>query len=465
MVSGFATYHCQFTPQAMVPIGAAARKQAGILYRQAAGFIQRTPALRKRFKVQDGYQRITCLATGSLIEVYAASDDTGDGIIPTLPIIDEYHRHKGHNLQATWEDKLDKRDGQMLIITTAGDVESNQAEQLRDEARKLPILVTEGRHTRAASEDLTFCMHELALRRDDDPHDMQVVKMVNPAPWVTIEKLQRRHDSPSMRLWHWLRFTCNVRARGEGSAIQPEELDPLELRGLELEQLDEIRKLPHWVGLDIAWKRDHVGISPLGWESAERRFIHDVVTIAPPIDENDIVKHLLLLQLLLPDLRGVVYDPNAGGQQMAQLLEKGKHPLQTDEDARLEAGLPPLAEAPAEPLVFIEHSQDNAPMALAASRFEEGLRNAWFRWTGRSCSTPGCECGGWRGHVLNAVEKGLTGEKKRYDRPSDAQGEKRTKYPIDAFSGTLFANSIAVAEMGSPDEPLDRSLYRFDFGD
>lgn len=469
MVAGFALYHCQFTPQAVVPIGASARKQAGILYRQASGFITRDRkrlgkgrGLDGRFKVQDGYQRITCNATGALIEVYSAADDTGDGIIPTLPIIEEYHRHKGHNLQATWEDKLDKRDGQMLIITTAGDRETNPAEVLREEARKLPIVVTKGRHTRAASRDLSFCMHEFALRHDDDPHDIALVKSVNPAPWVTEEKLRRRHDKPTMKLHHWLRMTCGVRSQGEDSAIDPALLDSLELKDFDADDLDRIRRLPHWLGLDLAWKRDHTAISPLGWESSSSRYVHDVVTLASPVDESSVVKHLLLLHLLLSDVRGVVYDPNAGGQQMVQLLEKGEHPLQTDDAARAKAGLPSLAAVPAEPMIFIEHSQDNGPMSLAATRFDEALRNGWLRWAGRTCTTAGCECGGWRGHVLNAVENDLgRTEKWRYDRPSDAQGEKRTKYPIDGLSGTLFANSVATAEMQT--EEVDRSLYRMEF--
>jgi hypothetical protein len=91
-----------------------------------------------------------------------------------------------------------------------------------------------------------------------------------------------------------------------------------------------------------------------------------------------------------------VYDPNAGGQQMAQLAREGQHPLQTDDAARAKKyGLPPL-DGPLEPLEFIEHSQDNAPMALAAPALDEAIRGseirarpdaAWARRaTGRRCA-------------------------------------------------------------------------------
>ena len=116
---GFALYHGHFTPEASVPIGASSRKQAGILYEQAAGFVRGSKHLRLRFKVQDGYRRIVGLGplAGRKIEVYASSDDTGDGIIPSLALIDELHRHKGHDLYGTWRDKLTKKDGQPEMAT------------------------------------------------------------------------------------------------------------------------------------------------------------------------------------------------------------------------------------------------------------------------------------------------------------------------------------------------------------
>lgn len=454
-VGGFAVYHCQFTPDAAVPIGAASKKQAGLVYTQASGFIGRSPWLAKRFKVQDGYKRIVCRQNRSLIEVYSASDDTGDGIIPTLPIIDELHRHKGHDLYGTWRDKLTKRSGQMLTISTAGDDENNPLEQLREDAHKLPDKITIGRHTVARSDGPEFVMHEFALRPDDDPDDLDVVKMANPAAQVTLEELRMRRDSPSTKHWHWLRFTCNLRSKGENSEIAPEVWDALAEPDLTVPT-----GTPHWLGLDLGWKIDHTALTPIGWVAPDRRLIHDVVTIAPPVDEALIVKALLQAHLAWR-VEGVVYDPNAGGQQMVQLLEKGEHPLQTDDDARAAVGLPPLAEAPAPPLTFIEHSQDNAPMSLAATRFDEALRKGWIRHDGaRDCSTAGCRCGGARGHALNAVSKPLGGEKWKFDRPADAQGDKRRKYPIDALTGGLIAHSVAVAVKAT--RPIDISDYRIE---
>jgi hypothetical protein len=53
------------------------------------------------------------------------------------------------------------------------------------------------------------------------------------------------------------------------------------------------------------------------------------------------------------------------------------------------------------------------------------------------------------------LEKPLGGERWRYDRPPDAQGGKRAKYPIDALTGVLLGHNIAVAELSAPStEPM-----------
>jgi hypothetical protein len=61
----------------------------------------------------------------------------------------------------------------------------------------------------------------------------------------------------------------------------------------------------------------------------------------------------------IPTLQGWVMDPNAGAQQMAQMLEKGEHPLQ------VERGVGPIE--------FIAHSQDNGSPDVG------GGATAWMR--------------------------------------------------------------------------------------
>src|SRR3954453_5168694 len=92
LMSGVALYHGDYTPSAEVLMAAASRDQAGLLFNQAAGFVVRSPGFRERFRVFEGYRRIRCNRSGGRLQVFAADDRTGDGVIPTLGLIDEPHR-------------------------------------------------------------------------------------------------------------------------------------------------------------------------------------------------------------------------------------------------------------------------------------------------------------------------------------------------------------------------------------
>ena len=104
--AGLALYHGEHRPTAWVPLAAASKEQARWLYGQAEGFVLRSPRLRQTWKAQEGLRRVKGLATGaaagSMIQVFAADDRTGDGAIPTLCIIDELHRHRDLKLYRVW---------------------------------------------------------------------------------------------------------------------------------------------------------------------------------------------------------------------------------------------------------------------------------------------------------------------------------------------------------------------------
>ena len=111
-LAGLALYHCEFLPNAFVPWAASARDQAEIGYTQAKLFAEsmRLPAVGKHANPRcfDGYRRIQ-FENGSRVQIFAAGSEHADGVIPTLPIIDELHRHRNLNLYRTWGGKLAKR--------------------------------------------------------------------------------------------------------------------------------------------------------------------------------------------------------------------------------------------------------------------------------------------------------------------------------------------------------------------
>jgi phage terminase large subunit-like protein len=418
-MSALALYHGDYTESAFVPIGASSREQAEILYRQAEGFVFRTPGLRERFKCQEGYRRIKCLRTGGRIQVYAADDRTADGIIPTLALLDELHRHRNLRLYRTWRGKLLKRAGQIVTISTAGEP-GGEFEDTRAIIRRTALEVTvEGCHTRAVGDDIV--LHDWAVPKTSQATDMDMVAAANPLASLTAEVLRRKRDSPTMTPEHWLRFVCNLATSLDGNGVLPEDWDALAEPGLEVDPESEGFGI-----IDLGWKIDTTGIGVLLWCSDERRVVTDTLVLEPPVDEAQIVEAILDREDRWPRLRGWVMDPNAGAQQMAQLLEKGEHPLQVERESG--------------PIEFVAHSQDNAPMSQGAARIDEAIRNRWLVHDGDRKL---------RSHVLNAVRKATGPEKYRFDRPRDAQGEKRKRYPIDLFTALIMGHNVAVDELGS----------------
>jgi phage terminase large subunit-like protein len=212
LLAALALFHLITTPDAECVIGAASRDQATILYDQAAGFVRRSPRLDQRVHVKRGYREIqtTREDDAGRIRVLAADVDTADGVIPTLALVDELHRHKSAGLYGVFRDGLGPRQGRMVTISTAGDSQTSPLGLMRTEAYSLEDFETDGRHRRARSGDGTYAMHEWALERDDDVDNLELVKEVNPASWQTLEQLRRRHDSPSMLPWQWARFACGI---------------------------------------------------------------------------------------------------------------------------------------------------------------------------------------------------------------------------------------------------------------
>ena len=216
LVAALALYHAQFTADAWVPVAASSRDQARIMYRQAKGFVQRSVGLAG-FRCFDGYRRIDYKPQGSQIEVFAQSERTGDGIIPTLCVLDELHRHPTLGLYETWRGKLGKRNAQIVAISTAGEP-GGDFELVRERIRQMAPEV-ERRQTFVRARSESVVLHEWAVPEDGDVEDMELVALANPFSGVTAESLRKNFDSPTMTMSHWRRFKCNLPTRSDMAAI------------------------------------------------------------------------------------------------------------------------------------------------------------------------------------------------------------------------------------------------------
>lgn len=431
LMAGVSLYYADFKSLAKVLIAAHSREQAEVTYTQAADMVTRSPGMLKRFKRLDGYRRLRSLRMGGRIQVKAADDATGDGVLYDLALIDELHRQRDLKLYRTWLGKAAKLHGRLGVTSTAGEPGSEFEETRAQILRTADEVVAKGFYRRATNGHTV--LHDFAVPPKADIEDMAVVKKANPLSTITEESLRQKRSGPEMTIEHWRRFTGNQATQVDGTGIGAEEWDRLAEEDLEVDP-----QLEGFGWMDLGWKIDTTAVGVILWESPERRLVPDPAVFQPPVDEDDVVAAILLRDEMYPSLRGWVIDPNSGGHQMAQLLEKGQHPLQTDDGLRLKHGLQPLNGEPAKQLEFIAHSQDPAPMSEAAVRLETAIRKAWIAHTGHRLL---------RTHVLNAVRKSTGGEKYRFDRPAEAKGEKRKRYPIDCLTGLLMGNNIAEDEL------------------
>lgn len=187
-MAAIALYAAEHKPHASIPVAAASKEQAAHLYQQAERFILQTPRLTERvhselqaaegksklevprFTALEGFRRINSV-NGSRIQIFPAEDRTGDGVLPDLAIIDELHRHRDLRLLRTWIGKLGKRQGQLIVISTAGEAGS-EFEETRDTIRASAIDVqVEGAFGRYAGEGAV--LHEWALPAGADPTTSQ----------------------------------------------------------------------------------------------------------------------------------------------------------------------------------------------------------------------------------------------------------------------------------------------------
>lgn len=423
LVAGLGLYHLEFRPYGAVPIAASSREQAEIMYRQAEGFVLRSPRLHEpvhsaiqeakgkaklevpRFVCLEGYRRINHHG-GGRIQVFASDDRTGDGIIPTMGIIDEVHRHRDLSLYRTWAGKLAKRDGQIVGISTAGEPGSD-FELTRAKIRQAAGNVRrKGSFTRAAAPRLV--LHEWAVPEGANVEDFRVVKRANPFSGITVPMLREKFETPTMTMAHWRRFVCNVPTRADNAAIQEREWE----KARALAPIPEGEPID--VGLDVAWKWDTTAAVPLWVRDTGYRQLGEATILVPPRDGTSLDPHLVedgLLRIHARNpIRTVVMDMSRA-EQLAAWIE-------SDIGA-----------------VVIDRSQSNVFAVQDYTRFMEALRGGILWHSGDP---------GLTRHVLNAIARLLPFGDARFDRPAEARvSSEQDRRVIDALTAAAMVNSFA----------------------
>jgi Terminase large subunit, ATPase domain len=427
-IAQLALYGADYSESPWIPVGASSAKQARIVYDQAAGFIERTPGMKARFRCFGGYKLIRSLRNGGIgIEIFSHDPNTGDGVIPyPYAIIDELHRHDDLRLYSLWKGKLRKRGAQILTISTAGEPETpfeNTRDAIRRRATKRHRT---GAHLRAEGPGLV--LHEWMVARDEDCSDMAKVKEANPLATITEAALAADYASPTMDLGDWKRLACNRPTRSHLSAITDKEWDDAET-DLEIPLNAKVD-----LGFDVAFKWDTTAIVPLyqcrdadgpGAISRETRILGPATILVPPRDGSSM--HPDELKQAMLDL-GDAYTLG----DIVMDMHKAEDIAAWIED---ELGL-----------TVIDRGQSNQ---LACADYEavmDGLRNGTLKHTGDP---------GLRSHALNAIARRLPGGDRRFDRPSAVRANARAqdRRVIDALT------AAAMVVQHSTRQPPPRSVY------
>jgi phage terminase large subunit-like protein len=463
LLSALAIYHLIYTPDAACYIAASARDQAKIMYDQACGFVERkdpttgkllpqAAALQRAVLLRKGSREIRSRRDSGFIWVLSGDKDTADGVIPTLALVDELHRHKDNGqLYGVLHDGLSPRNGRIMVISTPGERLKSALGRLRAHAYKFPGRRRTGKYTYVQSPNGKFEMHEWGLDPKDDREDLELVKQANPLENNTIEKLAERKNSPSMTPSRWARFGCGVWMQGEDAAISALDWAKCGKDGLRIAATRAI-----YLALDVGWRWDTTAVVPgeprgredveidvkgvkkKGWRFKRVRYGKPKILIPPrdgtSLRRKDIIDAILWYRDAGYEILGVIFDRNAEGESIAQELED-EHGLEV-----------------------IEHSQDPSPMADAAMGFAESIGAGDIEHPNDDEFTA---------HVLAAKAKTTTGEKWRLVAPEQNRGARKqgqqdsddVEY-VDAAIAAAMLHHVATA----PHEyPPDRSAYRMEF--
>lgn len=425
LVAALSLYHLLTTQDAECCIVASSRDQAGIILKQARKFINSSPALGRLFEMNK--REILSRADEGVVKVLASDVDHVDGLIPTLTIVDELHRHKSADLYGVFRDGLGPRSGRMITISTAGDDSESPLGKMRAAAYALPTQERDGAYHYARSADGRYVMHEWSLDANADRADMTVVKQANPASWHTLDALEGRYVSPSMTPWQWARYACGVWLQGEDTAI-----GPVEWGACLADEIPDPGDAVVRIGIDVGLKEDTTGIAVHWLDDEGTAWIGRTVVLVPPVEKGVGLRKRAILDAVadLADefgARTVVIDPETGGEIIAQDLED-------------ELGLDVVA-----------HSQKPGPMAQAAERFYAAVSERAIRHSGDPILSR---------HVLNAHRRST-----QDGRWSFVKESKQSKKHIDALIAVAIAHNMAIEERDGVSVYEERGLLVLSLND
>jgi phage terminase large subunit-like protein len=401
----------------LLAAAAVAQAEEG-MFRQLSDMVARSEGLGQLVRCIDGRLRAYGPNRSTLI-VRAADSATSDGVIPDYCLIDELQAMRDLSLVRTWSGKLAKRGGAMVMISTAGTPTSEYEKALTHMRSHALESTYEGRHLRATGEH--WVLHEWRSEITDDPADMEALKLVNVASWLTPAELERKRTAPHQDARHFDRHTRNVASRPKESLISEaiwaaaEVIIPVaDGMTFPLQGQESV------LGIDYAQSRDAFAAAPLIVASKPWVLVAPVVLVpevqGKPIERREMQEMIEMLHELYPFTR-VALDPGSIGSWLSEWIQQ-----RFSVDVALAW-------------------KNTADAQLASGTFLDALYNGEIKHTGSDLL---------RDHVLNAVGRYDANDRFLFARPADSRNAvDQSGRRIDA----LVAASLAVLLASTPPPP------------
>lgn len=440
--AGLALYIIEHKKNIKVPWAASSRDQAEIGYTQMEAFVlnseieDKTRSTAEKttephiFRCLEGYRRVRHDATHSRVQIFAADERGGDGIIPGgVCIIDELHRHRSLGLYRTWMGKLRKRNAQLLVTSTAGEVggefELERAKILSQASgvKKIGRCFTRAEKIGEDGKKLRV-IHDWAIPEKGDPDDLELVAEANPFSAITVETIREKRELDTDFL-HWLRFVCNRAARVANAAITVDEWSAAKVNA-------EIPVgMPIYAGLDVAWKQDCTALVGYWPRDAKYRLLDQVAILTPPRDGSMLPSEDVEDAITQLHDRNPIHTLVMDMSQAASIAQWASTTLGC---------------------TVVDRDQGNKFAVMDYDWFMEGLRDGWLKHSGNQEMTT---------HVMNAVARQLPLGDTRFDRPvaSRSNAKDQVRRVIDALSAACFAVTAHATE-----EPDQKRGVGFAFG-
>lgn len=344
---GAAIDHLLTTPNAQEFIGASDVGQADEMYRFMLHFAECDEEISEELLVRSGTREIRCTRDRGFARVLASDTSKAGGkrqaFNPTLFLCDELHAHDNPHLYVAGRSGVFKRGGRMAVLSTAGhDPQSvlgkRRAQLLACEEEGGTILRDvsvgpdgtlhddgEGRLTIAIVASGRTVLLEWACHGEDHPDgaddldDPQVVKLANPASFVSIDSIEdgREALTPTdfaryrANVWvlsdePWLPGHAWERCREDGAAIPA--------------------GAPVVLGVDIGTKKDTSAVVAL-WQRDDGRIVPEAHVFTPLGDgtalELATVEACIFEVAERLSVRAVVYDKWSFERSAQDLSDRG----------------------------------------------------------------------------------------------------------------------------------------------